>query len=261
MNAASAKFRAGVVAVQVLVLILVPLLFPFCYAIPTPPGHTQDTPEAAPVHHLMKHRPAGGEVHLFYLMPGSLEPPTSSGQSLNIHHYLEFPNYPPGSHFPPFGPPPAKPSTQEETRTEQLRNVLSEVMEMFLDYLYYIECEEVVTGRFKQQFGVLVQQGLHVDPARWYPLYHLKFGNEVYAKVTSVVRNQTNNQVLRTEKWLTTVRRSNGCENCKGQVLGARVRDAEDAAFPTLKSKNKWEKVKDFFKNLRPSWWFTQGSK
>ncbi|KAJ3765853.1 hypothetical protein FB446DRAFT_709121 [Lentinula raphanica] len=267
MNAASSKFRAGVV-VQVLVLILVPL-FPFCYAIPIPPGQAPGGPRAPSV-------PQSTSFESLVTPPDSYNSglatpssvrspndndlatqthPTGSSSSIwtptrYIHHYIDFPDYPDDSDFLSLenvDPNPTNRSpTNAEKKVRQLIEVRKEVLNTLVTYIDKVDLEEVSNPRFTERFGHKFRSRIDSAP-----------GDEVHANLTTKVYDEIHGQilgVLSEEKWLVTVRKTTECKDCRGRVMracqhcgapaecvtcggpvqGAKVRDVPGATYPTL---------------------------
>ncbi|KAJ3758133.1 hypothetical protein EV360DRAFT_83334 [Lentinula raphanica] len=187
MNAASSKFRAGVV-VQVLVLILVPL-FPFCYAIPIPSGQAPGGPRAPSV-------PQSTSFESLVTPPDSYNSglatpssvrspndndlatqthPTGSSSSIRtptryIHHYIDFPDYPDDSDFLSLenvDPNPTNRSpTNAEKKVRQLIEVRKEVLNTLVTYIDKVDLEEVSNPQFTERFGHKFMSRIDSAPSR-----------------------------------------------------------------------------------------------
>ncbi|KAJ3767018.1 hypothetical protein FB446DRAFT_793584 [Lentinula raphanica] len=243
-------FRAGV-AVQVLVLILVPLLS-FCDAIPIPPGHTQGVPRAPSAHR----SPSGSPPPYHHNdeifetpdpaadspLPRYEDGPGSSAQclsqhshsplpSLLIYHYIDYPDYPAGSDFESYHliHPDHDNYPEETEKVLQLQEVREEVNEMLFIYTRQDDIKEIATEQFRAQCHGHVTGNRIIYAHRWYPSYSLEPGVEVHAKIKTKVFDEMNGRALRTEEWLVTVK-----QNPEGGVQGAKVKDVEGAVYPTL---------------------------
>ncbi|KAJ3717490.1 hypothetical protein C8R42DRAFT_724394 [Lentinula raphanica] len=268
MKASLIMFRAGV-AVQVLVLILVPLLL-FCDAIPIPPGQTQGAPRAPsahrspsgsppPYHHndeifetpdpaadspLPRYEDGPGSM-LVTAFPYAFEetPPTyrlvpknnshtdSPLPSLLIYHYIDYPDYPAGSDFESYHliHPDHENYPEETEKVLQLQEVREEVNEMLFIYTRQNDIKEIATEQFRAQCHGHVTGNRIIYAHRWYPSYSLEPGVEVHAKIKTKVFDEMNGRALRTEEWLVTVK-----QNPEGGMQGAKVKDVEGAVYPTL---------------------------